>query len=366
MSDDVKFILGPWLVGTSLELVLMGVLATQFVNYFLWYPDDKISLRVAVVGLAVLNLLKSMLSFSDVWILLIENFGNLEANLASSVTAWWNTANPLMIALLNFYVQCYFCSRLWAISKRWYVVAPIFILFVFAIVSVVLVTYFIATANFPRVTNWFAAHMASVFAGDVVLTITTAIFLLKTKKNVLPQTVGLINALVRLTFQTAFPAALFAMFNLVFSQLGNGVGRIVFLGYVEIAFNQPTDSLPRIPTSLSYCSHPRLLSSSISAVLSYNSEANARWRMSAGMWKGFGGCTLLTSSSNFEVGDSEWSLPLRTTLSTTGRTTSHDPVCLMSRRSAHLLFVYSMPCDWPFMKASGYLIRKNAEVKACI
>ncbi|KAK6969471.1 hypothetical protein R3P38DRAFT_3144706 [Favolaschia claudopus] len=243
MSDDVKFILGPWLVGTSLELVLMGVLATQFVNYFLWYPDDKISLRVAVVGLAVLNLLKSMLSFSDVWILLIENFGNLEANLASSVTAWWNTANPLMIALLNFYVQCYFCSRLWAISKRWYVVAPIFILFVFAIVSVVLVTYFIATANFPRVTNWFAAHMASVFAGDVILTITTAIFLLKTKKNVLPQTVGLINALVRLTFQTAFPAALFAMFNLIFSQLGNGVGRIVFLGYVEIAFNQPLPKL---------------------------------------------------------------------------------------------------------------------------
>jgi hypothetical protein len=37
---------------------------------------------------------------------------------------------------------------------------------------------------------------------------TTAYFLLKTKKNVLPQTVGLISALVRLTFQTAAPAAL--------------------------------------------------------------------------------------------------------------------------------------------------------------
>jgi hypothetical protein len=37
---------------------------------------------------------------------------------------------------------------------------------------------------------------------------TTAYFLIKSRNDVLPQTVGLINALVRLTFQTAAPAAI--------------------------------------------------------------------------------------------------------------------------------------------------------------
>jgi hypothetical protein len=51
------------------------------------------------------------------------------------------------------------------------------------------------------------AHLAA----DVLLSCTTAFFLIKSKKNVLPQTVGLISALVRLTFQTAAPAAVWSV-----------------------------------------------------------------------------------------------------------------------------------------------------------
>lgn len=45
-------------------------------------------------------------------------------------------------------------------------------------------------------------------AGDVVLSVTTAYFLLKFKKNCHPSSVGLISALVRLTFETAAPATI--------------------------------------------------------------------------------------------------------------------------------------------------------------
>jgi hypothetical protein len=44
-------------------------------------------------------------------------------------------------------------------------------------------------------------------AADMTICLTTAYFLIKTKKNVLPQTVGVLNALIRLAFQTAAPAA---------------------------------------------------------------------------------------------------------------------------------------------------------------
>ncbi|KAJ7238944.1 hypothetical protein C8J57DRAFT_1565716 [Mycena rebaudengoi] len=233
----VKFFLGPWLIGSCLELVFMGVLSCQFVNYYNWCPDDSRGLRIAVAILCLLNVLKSAECFASLWIFLINHFGDIRYNLQLSATGWWDTANPLMVAILDFYVQCYFCTRLWAVSKRWWVVTPIFILFVFALLSMVIGTYYIATLQEQQVTDWFAAHLSSVFAGDVILSVTTAYFLIKTKKNVLStQTAELIHSLIRLTFQTATPAAVIAMFNLIFSQMYRTNQPL--LGYVEIAFNQ--------------------------------------------------------------------------------------------------------------------------------
>ncbi|KAJ7151773.1 hypothetical protein C8R43DRAFT_886612 [Mycena crocata] len=242
-KDEVKFVLGPWLIGLTFELSLMGVLACQFVNYWTWYRDDKRSLRIAVAVLGLLNVLKSIHSFAAMWILLIENFEDLANVFALSTAAWWNSGAPVMVAVLDFYVQCYFCSRLWRLSKRWYVVAPIFILLAFALISMVIGTFYIVQGASFQITNWFAAHLISAFAGDFFLSVTIAYFLIQSNKDgsVLPQTVGLISALVRLTFQTAAPAALFTMFCLIFSQM-NRAGNPL-LGFTEIAFNQPLPKL---------------------------------------------------------------------------------------------------------------------------
>ncbi|KAJ6587454.1 hypothetical protein DFH09DRAFT_1307683 [Mycena vulgaris] len=239
-SDEihlVNFQLGPWLIGSCLDLVLQGTLSGQFVNYFTYYSDDKPSLRITVAVLALLTLLKSMQSFAIIWIQSIVFFGDLQGAILLNYTTWWQSGNPLMVALIGLYVQCYFCFRLWVISKKWYVVAPVGVLFLFAFLSIVVGTYFITTADEPQIRKWFAAHLSSVFTGDIILSMMTAYFLLKSKKNVLPQTVGLINALVRLTFQTAAPAAICAMFNLIFSQVnpGNGI--------ISTAFNM---ALPKL------------------------------------------------------------------------------------------------------------------------
>ncbi|KAJ7734084.1 hypothetical protein B0H16DRAFT_1767591 [Mycena metata] len=233
----VKYFLGPWLIGGCLDLVLMGVLSCQFVNYYNWYPEDGRNLPIAVGILCLLNVLKSAECFASLWIFLINHFGDIQYDLQLSTTGWWDTANPLLVAILDFYVQCYFCTRLWAVSQRWWVVTPVFTLFVFALCSMVMGTYYIAIAQEQRVTDWFAAHLGSVFAGDVILSMTTAYFLIKTKKTVISnQTAKLIHALIQLTFQTAAPAALVATFNLIFSQMYRTNRPL--LGYFEIAFNQ--------------------------------------------------------------------------------------------------------------------------------
>ncbi|KAJ7449127.1 hypothetical protein B0H11DRAFT_2241515 [Mycena galericulata] len=235
---EANFLLGPWLIGSCVDILLQGVLSSQFVNYYTWYSDDKVVFRVIVAILALLTTLKSIQAFAIIWIQFIVYFGDLEGAIFLNYTTWWQSGNPLMVALIGLYVQSYFCYRLLVISKKWYVVAPVASIFLFAFLAIVVATYFISTANQFGIGHWFAAHLSSVFAGDVILSLTTAYFLLRSKKDVLPQTVGLISALVRLTFQTAAPAALCAMFNLIFSQIYPGGVAII-----STAFNM---ALPKL------------------------------------------------------------------------------------------------------------------------
>ncbi|KAF8209144.1 hypothetical protein K438DRAFT_1930067 [Mycena galopus ATCC 62051] len=241
--------LGPWLVGGCLDIFLLGILSTQFVNYFSWYRDDKPVLRVFVAFLALISLLKTIHSlhvfrrhnwaassfrFSVViWINSIVYFGDLNGAILLNYTTWYQSGTPLMVAICGFYVQSYFCFRLWVISKKLFVVLPVATVFLFGFLSIVVGTYFITVDNTSQISHWFAAHLGSVFAGDVLMTAFTTYFLVKSKADVLPQTVGLINSLVRLTFQTAAPVAICAMFNLAFSQLPDAK-----YGLISTAFNE--------------------------------------------------------------------------------------------------------------------------------
>ncbi|KAK7017770.1 hypothetical protein R3P38DRAFT_1315537 [Favolaschia claudopus] len=232
-----KFFLGPWLVGAFIDIGLMGVLSCQTVRYFSLYKSDGRCLCLAVAVLLLLNILKSAECFASVWIFVIARLGDTEFALRPDATGWWNTGNPLMVAFLSFYVQCYFSARLWVICKKWYIVAPILVVFVFSLVSMGIGTYFIATRQESRVIDWFAAHLTSAFVGDVVLSTTTAYFLTQTKKlSSSTEIAQIIRSLVHLTFQTAAPAAFVALLNLVFSQLYRTNNP--HLAYIGIALNQ--------------------------------------------------------------------------------------------------------------------------------
>ncbi|KAJ7452950.1 hypothetical protein FB451DRAFT_1409227 [Mycena latifolia] len=62
----IALILGPWIIGSSLDLFLQGVLSCQFVNYYTWYSNDKGHLRIIVGILALGTYLKSIQVFAVV------------------------------------------------------------------------------------------------------------------------------------------------------------------------------------------------------------------------------------------------------------------------------------------------------------
>ncbi|KAJ7785589.1 hypothetical protein B0H14DRAFT_3506713 [Mycena olivaceomarginata] len=144
------------------------------------------SLRVIVAILLVGHILKTVHAFAIIWIQNIAYFGNLQGAILLNYTTWWQSGTPLIDGIFGFYVQIYFCYRLWMISKKLFVVVPVSSLRLNGIMQ----TYFIATTNLPQISNWFAAHLGSAFAGDVCMTSLTAYFLIKSKADVLPQMVG--------------------------------------------------------------------------------------------------------------------------------------------------------------------------------
>lgn len=139
--QEALFFLGPWLVGLCLDLFLQGILSSQFSNYYSWYgKTDGIGLKVAVGVLAIVTSLKSIQCFAIVWIQLIDNFLDLQTAINMRFVTWYQIGNPLMVAFIGFYVQMYFCYRLWVVSKLWWVPLPIIFLFLFALIAAMVVS----------------------------------------------------------------------------------------------------------------------------------------------------------------------------------------------------------------------------------
>ncbi|KAJ7583917.1 hypothetical protein C8J56DRAFT_830036 [Mycena floridula] len=224
--DKAVYLLGPWLIGCYSEVFLAGILCCQFVHYLQWYKDDNIRMKLIVFGLGLLSLLKSIQSFALIWIMLILTFTDLDGAILLNYTTWWQSGNPLMVAFIGLYVQAFFCHRLYVISKLWWVVVPVATVMAFAFFSISLATFFITKGDGHKISVWFAAHLGSVFTGDLLLSMSTVYFLLRSKKSVLPQTAGLLTALVRLTLESAAPAAVCTLLNLLFSQI-YGSDRII-------------------------------------------------------------------------------------------------------------------------------------------
>lgn len=98
----------------------------------------------------------------------------------------------------------------------WWIAGPIMVLYILGLTSAIVATYCIASMEFGKLAHWVSVHYATAFVTDVLLSSSTAWFLLKNRSHVLPQTASLLNALVRLTFQIAALPAICAMINLIF------------------------------------------------------------------------------------------------------------------------------------------------------
>ncbi|KAF8199261.1 hypothetical protein K438DRAFT_1966478 [Mycena galopus ATCC 62051] len=217
---EVAFVLGGWDIGISGDLLLQGIIFAQFAHYTTLYKNDILLLRAFVWGLLFLTTLKSIQGLATIWIQNVQHFMDVETAVALFQTAWFLQINVSFVAVIAFYVQMFFCYRLWVISKYIYMVALISVLFGFALLSAFVSTAFTFKSDFfSPIDRWISIHLGTVVAGDLLLCGSTVYFLTQHSKEASPAIAGILAALLKLTIQSAAPAATCTFLNLIATQV---------------------------------------------------------------------------------------------------------------------------------------------------
>ncbi|KAJ7279338.1 hypothetical protein C8J57DRAFT_132685 [Mycena rebaudengoi] len=228
----VTFVLGGWDLGTHADLILQGILFAQFTNYWSrYYMSDPLSQKLFVLGLCIATTFKSAHAIALVWVQNVDNFMSLNRAAGMFLTNWLKQSNSLIGQIIAFYVQVFFCRRLWIISKNIYVVAFVLLLFVFGLISAIVHAAFkfsgqlfvlshspTQAGNYLKPTGkeiWSSIHYATVVTGDMILSGSTIYFLLRRSQQAPLATVGILNRLIRISFQSAVPVTLCALANFI-------------------------------------------------------------------------------------------------------------------------------------------------------
>ncbi|KAJ6508111.1 hypothetical protein DFH09DRAFT_1334408 [Mycena vulgaris] len=210
----ITFFLGGWDLAICADLICQGTIFAQIAHYTTLCKRDPLALRAFVVVLLIITTLKSAQGLVIFWIQNVDYFLNLNGALGMSMNSWTTEINLTLVALIAFYVQLFFCHRLWTISRNVYIVALLIALFVFALVAAIVSSAFTFAGQLKNVT-WIEIHLGTVFAGDVLLCGSTIYFLLSASGRASPKTASMLNSVTKLTFQSAAPAAVCALVSLV-------------------------------------------------------------------------------------------------------------------------------------------------------
>ncbi|KAJ7261739.1 hypothetical protein B0H12DRAFT_1231393 [Mycena haematopus] len=208
-TEAQAHVLGGWDLAICLTLFLQGVLCSQFATYMDSKRRDSVRMKLFVAGLALLTTLKTIQALAIMWIQNVTLFEDLEA----ASTMWktdWLTKALILEATVAFYVQMFFCHRLWAsaISRNVYIVVVCITVFSLGLISGVVATVFILAVKKEGLTSpshWFATHLGVVVCGDFILTGSVVFWLLRHNGSVLSRgpTANILSSLVRLTLQAS-------------------------------------------------------------------------------------------------------------------------------------------------------------------
>ncbi|KAJ7726236.1 hypothetical protein B0H16DRAFT_1780661 [Mycena metata] len=220
----------PWLMfefqglPMGADLFLQGVLCAQFAHYTNVNHQDSVWMKLFVVGLALLTTLKTLqvlAMISTQNIILFESPGATQ-NMGSMEGL--EQTNLILEAGVAFYVQLFFCHRLWALSHNVYIMVVVISLFIFAVITAIVAAYLSAHPPIGTLTGTVpdnqglimaSTHLGLAMGGDLLQTGSIVFYLLRHSHAVLRcgPVASMLSSLLRLTVQSAAPGAFCVLVN---------------------------------------------------------------------------------------------------------------------------------------------------------
>ncbi|KAM5537040.1 hypothetical protein V8D89_009369 [Ganoderma adspersum] len=215
MSTFVQLFYGPLLLGIMLNILLYGVMITQTYLYFSMYRDDRLWLKIFVLVLLFCDTVNTALDIAAIYVPLINKFGDLEA---LTMSTWMFASDSVTTAVIAALVQFFFAWRLKVLTTNNCIVGIVLVCAVIQLLGGIGCTIaLVLEPSFAEVRRYrFMGIIWNVSAAlaDVIIAATLVWHLWKHKTGV-PVTDNMINKIIRLTVQTGFVTALFAVMTLI-------------------------------------------------------------------------------------------------------------------------------------------------------
>ncbi|KAF7369884.1 hypothetical protein MSAN_00617800 [Mycena sanguinolenta] len=123
IPTDISMITGPTMVGICLNWGFMGVLVAQLYFYHENCSGDSRTIKALVYGLALLDILQTVMVTADAFHWFVYGFGNM-TRLDQTFLNSWDV--PVLDAIISLVVQAFYCWRIHLVREA--LVIPILIL----------------------------------------------------------------------------------------------------------------------------------------------------------------------------------------------------------------------------------------------
>ncbi|KAJ7730149.1 hypothetical protein B0H16DRAFT_221705 [Mycena metata] len=209
------------------DLFLQGVLCAQFAHYTNVNQRDSMWMKLFVAGLALFTTLKTIQVLAMISVQNVVLFEGPGVTPSSGSRAWLFQMNLIFEAAIAFYVQLFFCHRLWALSHNVYIMVVAMSLFISALVTASVAVchryihplstlnafqaYF--STNRSIASRLIVTHLGLAMGGDLLQTGSIVFYLLRHSQAVLRHgpVASMIGSLLRLSIQSAAPGAFCAL-----------------------------------------------------------------------------------------------------------------------------------------------------------
>ncbi|KAJ7574117.1 hypothetical protein C8J56DRAFT_1033333 [Mycena floridula] len=211
--------LGPWVIGSSLDCLFMGIILCQVMHFFHNRRARSSGQfeTVLVVIVTLLSVFKTCQSIAIIWIQNVIQYMNPDVaqNLVSD--AWYQVSAPLMTGIIGCVVQTFFAWRFFKLTRNWLISSIITAAMGLGIIGISFSTYEITQKNIKRKVMFLLIHLVSVFIADLIITVST-IWALWKRNTGMSGTTSLIHRLLRMIFEAALPPAFIATVDLILTQ----------------------------------------------------------------------------------------------------------------------------------------------------